>query len=116
MKSNRQGLFHHMEESLKNIDEFMETAKDEKKFTENKLVRSAVCMELLNFVELVKKSAADGIVPAHDYPWKNIIRLRDRTSHWYHKTDFGVIYRIVTEDLPNIRAELAKIAKTGYCR
>ena len=100
MKDSEWGYLEHMITAINNISEFMTGIDDEQNFVNNKLVRSAVCMELLNFGELVKKTADMGIVSGAEYPWKNIIRFRDRTSHWYHTTDFSIIYKIVTSDMP----------------
>jgi len=105
MKYSGWDYLDHMLMSLSNIKEFMDTISEESEFVSNKMLRSAVTMELLGLSELVKKTVDLGTLPGNIQPWKGIIRFRDRTAHWYHTTDFALVYRIVVDDLP----ELGKI-------
>lgn len=42
-------------------------------------------------------------------PWSQIINLRHRLIHGYDKVDFGIVWKIVTQDLPQLIAQLEKI-------
>ena len=108
MKHSGWDYLDHMLVSLSNIKEFMSAVNQESDFVNNKMLRSAVTMELLSFAELVKKTVDLGTLPGNQQPWKGIIRFRDRTAHWYHTTDFALVYRIVTDDLPVVDELLSR--------
>lgn len=112
MKYSGWDYLDHMLVSLTNINEFMYGISKESEFVSNKMLRSAVTMELLGFAELVKKTVDLGTLPGNLHPWKGIIRFRDRTAHWYHTTDFALVYRIVAYDLPELSEILEKQKKT----
>ena len=102
MKDNGWGYLEHMLQACADIEEFCQECTTVDDFVANKMMRSAVTMELLNLGELVKKTAELGTIDGTDVLWKNIIRFRDRTSHWYHTTDFSTVWSIVENRIPKI--------------
>ena len=112
MKYDKWDYLDHMLMSLTNIKEFMDGINEECEFVSNKMLRSAVTMELLGFAELVKKTVDLGALPGNLHPWRGIIRFRDRTAHWYHTTDFALVYRVVADDLPKLSEILEELKKT----
>ncbi len=44
-----------------------------------------------------------------EIPWSRLARTRDRLIHRYHDINFDIIWRIVTEDLPEVIAALERI-------
>ena len=45
-----------------------------------------------------------------DVPWRKITGLRNRIVHDYFGLDLEIIWQIVRNDLPSLRATLEKIA------
>ena len=91
------------------IFEFIKDVQTEERFVNDKLLCRAVTMELLGFSELVKKTVELGTISDAGKPWNDIVRFRDRTSHWYHNTDFVQVYRIVRDDLPKLYEYLKQV-------
>ena len=106
-------LLDHMIAALNLISEFMQSTPTKESFLDNKLVSRAVTMELFNFAELVKKTSEDGTLPGNMYPWREIIRFRDKMGHWYFTTNFSLIYDIVVNHLPSVAAYLQQQQKPG---
>lgn len=44
-----------------------------------------------------------------EIPWSSLARTRDRLIHRYHDINLDIIWRIVTEHLPEVVAALARI-------
>ena len=106
MERNDWSYLEHMLQACENIFEFMQGFESENDFVGSKVHRGAVTMELLSLGELVKKTCEHGSIDGRDDLWRNVIRFRDRTSHWYHTTDFSIVYTIVINRVPLIYAAL----------
>jgi len=106
MKYSGWDFLEHMLKACEDINEFMTGVTSVTEFTSNKMLRSAVTMELFNFSELVKKTTEDGTLSGKTKPWRDIVRFRDKVGHWYTRLDFESVYDIVTNHLPAVHAYL----------
>ncbi|MGH2592686.1 MAG: HepT-like ribonuclease domain-containing protein [Anaerolineae bacterium] len=70
-------------------------------------------LSLVRLLEVVGEAATRipyEVQAAHpEIPWPQIIGLRNRLIHGYGSIDFDIVWRIVTEDLPQLVAALEKI-------
>ena len=61
---------------------------------------------LAKAIELVGESAGRVSVPFRDshpqIPWKEIVGMRNRLVHDYHRIDFNVVWDVVSHDLPGL--------------
>ncbi len=70
-------------------------------------------LSLVRLLEVVGEAASR--VPTGDrtkysgIPWPQIVGLRNRLIHGYDNVDFDILWQIVTQDLPPLIAELAKV-------
>lgn len=70
----------------------------------------ATVFNLMQIGELAKVSLSDAAkesIPG--IPWKQIYGLRNRIVHGYDGVDMRIVWDTVSEDIPQLRAELAAI-------
>ena len=70
-------------------------------------------LSLVRLVEIVGE-AAHKITPEFrdkhpQIPWMLIIGMRNRLIHGYDDIDFDILYKTVTEELPQLSSQLEKI-------
>jgi len=58
------------------------------------MVRKAVCMSLINIVELTKSLSTTFKYENKQIPWKNIAGLMDITAHKYHTLNLDIIWSV----------------------
>ena len=44
-----------------------------------------------------------------DIPWREMARIRDKLIHDYFGVDLRVVWRTVQEDVPPLRAQIARV-------
>lgn len=70
-------------------------------------------LSLVRLLEVVGEAAArlsDDFRTAHpDFPWGEIVGLRNRLIHGYDTVDFDILWDIVREDLPPLVEQLRPI-------
>ncbi len=72
-------------------------------------------LSLVHLLEIIGE-AAKGLSPEFrqkhpDLPWKNIAGMRDRLVHGYFDVNLDIVWRTVTEDLPDLSARLDPLFK-----
>jgi uncharacterized protein with HEPN domain len=74
-------------------------------------------LSLVRLLEIVGEAAsrvpADERAKCPGIPWAQIVALRNRLIHGYDSVDFDILWQIVTQDLPTLIEELAKILSSG---
>ena len=76
--------------------------------TDRKLDLSLV--RLLEIIgEAARGTSAEFRQEHPDLPWKSMIGMRDRLIHGYFDINLEVVWKTVTEDLPPLILQLAKI-------
>jgi len=62
--------------------------------------------------ELSKRLAR--LYPEHfgGYPWRMLAQNRDKVAHYYLALDHEMLYRTMTDDLPVVWTELARLKET----
>jgi uncharacterized protein with HEPN domain len=89
---------------------------DQPTFEQDRLMQLAV----VRLLEIVGEAAARTPEPVKsrhpDIPWRQISGLRNRLIHGYDTVDLGVVWAVLTVDLPELIARLDAILDTSSGR
>ena len=70
-------------------------------------------LALVRLIEIVGEAAnrvSDVIQATYpEIPWFQIVSLRNRLIHGYDSVDFDILWKVLTEELPDLVAALEKI-------
>ena len=61
---------------------------------------------LIQIVENIKKLSDEYKKEHNDIEWNDIIGFRNRIVHDYGKTDYSIVYEVVSTDLPVLKKSL----------
>ena len=86
-----------------------ETLKDE--FISDETLKRAVVRSLEIIGEATKKIPADIKLEWKDISWKNMAGMRDRLIHDYMGVNYSIVWDVVKNIVPKIRAEIQEIIK-----
>jgi uncharacterized protein with HEPN domain len=108
MKHEGWDYLDHMVQTCEELFECMENVNSVDELEASVVKRRAVVMCLLDLGELFKSLSDEekGLYPSDS--WQNIIGFRNRASHGYHRLNFGIIYSIVTTQVPPLYKFLKK--------
>ena len=106
------GLF--MEDISKSIDNIENFIKglDKERFTKDILIQSAVIRQLEIIGESIKNIPLSFREKYPQILWKDIAGLRDALSHSYFGVIIDRIWKIIKEDMPELKKEIGKIQKS----
>lgn len=96
-------ILEHILQDCLDIQEFI-SGMTEETFQENKLVRNAVGMSLINIGELVKVLPEEFRAENPELPWRNIAGMRDLVAHKYHTLDMVAVWNVAKNRIPEIIA------------
>jgi len=110
MTGEREYLFYlqDMEDSMRHIFEFTK-GMDFSTFKRNRLVVDAVIRNFEIIGEASKNVPENIKTKFPNIPWKNMYKLRNIISHDYFGIDYEVVWKIITEYLPENYAELCQV-------
>jgi uncharacterized protein with HEPN domain len=77
-------------------------------FSGNRLVRKAVTKCLESVAEATKNLTAALTARHPDISWKQIAAFRDFSAHHYWEIDYGIVWDIVRNHLPQLLAAVKK--------
>lgn len=86
-------ILEHILKDCLDIQEFI-SGLTEDVFQQNKLVRNAVGMSLINIGELVKALPQEYRDAHPELPWRNIAGMRDLVAHKYHTLDMVAVWNV----------------------
>ncbi len=81
---------------------FADRAASFEAFCENKLVRKAIVMSIINIGELTKKLPDEFKATHKDVQWRKIAGMRDLAAHGYHTMDNSIIWSVARESIPEL--------------
>src|SRR3989344_6826038 len=90
--------------ACKKISEYI-AGLDESAFLKQSIVQSAVLMQLQIVGEIAKK-LNEKTMGEIDVPWKMVMGLRNLISHDYFALELGTIWKIVSENIPQLEEKL----------
>lgn len=95
-------------DSMEKIDNFVGNMKYEE-FLEDDKTSSAVVRKLEIIGEAVK-NIPDEIRNVYlDMPWREMAGMRDKLIHWYFGVDYEIVWKVIKEDIPNLKPKFQKI-------
>ncbi|MFH0711752.1 MAG: DUF86 domain-containing protein [archaeon] len=100
----------HIIENIRDIEKFTKGV-DKKSFLENKEKQNAVVRSLEIVGEAVKNIPQNIKLKYKEIPWREIVGTRDKISHHYFGVDLGLIWKIIKENLPDLKEQMLEIRK-----
>lgn len=73
--------------------------------------QDAVLRNLEIIGEAVKNISPSLKKKYQDIPWKDIARMRDKIIHFYFGVNLDIVWKIVTNNLPQLKKEIENILK-----
>jgi len=73
--------------------------------------QDAVIRNLGVIGEATKNLSAELRARYADIPWKGMAGVRDRLIHHYFGINFGIVWQIVTAELPEVALQLAQVIR-----
>ena len=98
----------HIRECIERITEW--TTQGREDFVRNPILQEAVARQLEVIGEASKALSDEIRSKHHEIPWKGMAGLRDILIHDYDVIDVEEVWRVVVEDLPQLRKKLASIS------
>lgn len=89
----------------KDIDKIEQYTKDISydEFINDELLIDAIMFRLVQMIENIKKLSIDFKNQHNDIEWIEIIGFRNRIVHDYGKTDYSVVYEVITQDIEKLK-------------
>ena len=110
MKKDPKTFLLHILESIKLIEDFTKGCSTEK-FFESDIIQNATIRMIEIIGEAVKNIPKDFKLKHPEVPWKNIAGTRDKLIHEYFGVDLKLTYRIIKENIPELKQKISKILK-----
>ena len=90
----------------KDIDKIEQYTKDINydEFINDELLIDAIMFRLVQMIENIKKISIDFKNKHSEIEWIEIIGFRNRIVHDYGKTDYSVVYEVITQDIEKLKS------------
>lgn len=98
----------HIIENISDIENFSKNLSKEN-FLNNKEKQNAIIRSLEVIGEAAKNIPLEIKTKYPNIPWKEMSGTRDKISHHYFGVDIELIWKIVKENLPNLKIKMIKI-------
>ena len=95
-------------EEINAIQKYLVNTKTYEQFENNDLLIDAVLFRLVQMVESIKKLSTEFKGKYKDVQWNQIIGFRNGIVHDYGRTDYTIVYDIITKDIVDLKALLEK--------
>jgi uncharacterized protein with HEPN domain len=95
-------------ESIEKIEEYTANI-DEDDFYENSVIQDAVLRRLEIIGEAVKNIPDDFREKHPDIPWKQIAGMRDVLIHAYFGVNLRRVWKVIEEDIQDLKLKILKI-------
>ena len=86
-------------------------------FDRTPMMRDAVAARLIQIGQSVKDAQAEGLdLPrlSPKIPWHSVAGMRDRLAHKYWQQDSALVWAVIENELPRLRAEVkALLSQSG---
>ena len=81
-------------------------------FTDDEMLKRAVCMTVINIGELVKNVTDETRQKNSQIPWKEMAGFRDIAAHKYQTLKMGDVFQTVTSDFEELKQLLLDVLKS----
>lgn len=110
MKRDHRIFVRDIVDSIGKIEEFTR-GKSYDDFTEDDMLSSAVVRKL-EIIGEASKNIPESVKGKHKgVPWKEMARIRDKLIHWYFGIDYEIVWKVVKEELPQIKPMIEGMLK-----
>lgn len=108
MKENDEIYLRHVKEAINNIETYTKNL-DFSSFEKNSMIYHAVIYQILVIGEAVKNISEEIKIDFPEIPWRNIAGTRDRLIHGYFEIQLKEIWKVVTDDLNDLKQVILAI-------
>ena len=95
-------------EAIEKIKDFTDGMNFEE-FLQDDKTASAVLRKIEIVGEATKQLQKDVLSRFPEIPWSSMAKMRDKIIHFYHKVDYEIVWKVISEDLPKLKPDLEKI-------
>ena len=95
-------------EQINIISDYIDSKSYDEFITNNQLV-DAIMFRLVQMIENIRKISTDFKTKNSQIPWGKIIGFRNGIVHEYGKTDYTIVYEVITENLIPLKNILLSI-------
>lgn len=78
-------------------------------FVDDEQLIDAILFRLIQMTENIKKLSTNFKENHNNISWNDIVGFRNRIVHDYGKTDYTIVYEVISNDIPNLKEVLLKI-------
>lgn len=111
MKKDSGVFLAHILESIENIEKFTKNISREK-FLKSVKTQDAVIRRLEIIGEATKNLPRDFRKRYADVPWSELAKMRDKLIHGYFGIDLELTWKVVKQDIPELKTQILKIKET----
>lgn len=96
---------------IEDIDKILKYTKDisYEEFKEDEQLVDAILFRLIQMTESIKKLSTIFKEKYNNISWNDIVGFRNRIVHDYGKTDYTIVYEVVTNDIVVLKESLLKL-------
>ena len=81
----------------------------EKDFESNSMLQDALVRNIEIIGEAAKNLSQDLRESHADINWRDIMRMRDKITHHYFRIDLDIVWKTVTDDIPELKPKIESI-------
>lgn len=100
----------HILESIEKIEEFTKGIT-KKEFFKSIKTQDAVIRRLEIIGEATKNLPKEFTQKHPEVPWGELARMRDKLIHGYFGVDLNLTFKIIKEDLPDLKKKILKVKR-----
>lgn len=108
MKKELKIFIEHILGSIVDIESFTNKVSKEE-FIKNKEKQNAVVRSIEIIGEAVKNLPVEFRNKYANIPWSKIAGMRDKLMHHYFGVNLNTVWKVIKEDLPNLKEKILKI-------
>ncbi len=96
-------------EAINKIEKYSVLGKDE--FLSDELIQSWILLQLQTIGEAARAMSDETYTTYPEIAWRDIIDFRNLIVHEYFRIDLKLVWKIVEQELPILKKQIAKINK-----